>query len=98
MDNIGVSIMVDWMVGAASRAYPAVEKAKAKTIERFSAPIDASAENLKEYLASTGNLPLDMFNEKLRAKDQVRRDQRWNHYLRKEAQTAVNMKDFCSIF
>ena len=59
MENIGVSIMVDWIVSAATRVYPAVEKAKKKTIERFSAPIEASDENLREFLASTGNLPVD---------------------------------------
>ena len=68
-DNIGVSIMVEWIVSAADRAYPAVEKAKKKTFDRFSAPIEASDEHLREFLASTGNLPFDQLDDKLTARD-----------------------------
>ena len=65
MDNIGVSIMVEWIVGAATRAYPAVEQSKVKSIERFSAPLEASDKNLLSYLAGSGNLPVDTFDEEL---------------------------------
>ena len=65
VDNIGVSIMVEWIVGAATRAYPAVEQSKVKSIERFSAPLEASDKNLLSYLAGSGNLPVDTFDEEL---------------------------------
>ena len=34
-ENIGVSMMVDWIVRSALRVHPAVEKAKTKQCERF---------------------------------------------------------------
>lgn len=47
VENIGVSMMVEWIVKAALRVYPEVEKAKAKRINRFTAPVEASDESLK---------------------------------------------------
>ena len=90
--------MVEWIVSAADRAYPAVEKAKKKTFDRFSAPIDASDEHLKEFLASTGNLPFDQLDGKLTTREQQRRERQWAKYLRKEAKSAPMMKDLCNIF
>ena len=63
-------MMVDWIVREALRVYPDVEREKKKEIERFSGPIEASDENLKAFLMSTGNLPLDgEFSEEIKAKD-----------------------------
>ena len=68
-ENIGVSIMVDWMVKAALRVYPSVEKAKEKKINRFSAPMEANANNLKEFLGNTGKLPFDQMDEAQQAEE-----------------------------
>lgn len=92
--------MVEWIVNAAVRAHPAVEKAKKRTCERFSLPLEATDERLKEFLAGTGSLPAEYFegDDRLMAKSQRVKDLRWARYLRNEAQTSVHMRDLCSIF
>ena len=61
-ENIGISMMVEWVVKAALRVYPEIEKAKTKHIDRFKngqGTMQASIDNLREFLANTGNLPDD---------------------------------------
>ena len=52
-------MMVEWIVKASLRAYPDVEKAKIKAVKRFSAPIEANDEHLRQFLISTGKIPFE---------------------------------------
>ena len=78
VENIGIPMMVDWIVREALRVYPDVEREKRRDIERFSGPVEASDENLKAFLASTGNLPEDgEWSDELIARDTAKREERW---------------------
>lgn len=54
-ENIGIAMMIDWVVKAALRAHPLVEKAKKKQADRFSS--NGNANNLNKFLAGTGEIP-----------------------------------------
>ena len=99
VENIGVSMMVEWIVKAALRAYPAVEKSKSKKVQnRFTQPIESSDPALKKFLASTGNIPFGDMDDEEKAAFEKKKTLRWNRYVREEAKSAVHMQDICTIF
>lgn len=54
-ENIGIAMMMDWVVRAALRVHPQVEDAKKKEIDRFNS--EGNADNLNQFLAGTGDFP-----------------------------------------
>ena len=99
-ENIGVSMVVEWMAREAIRVYPAVEATKPSKALRF----DMSNQkvqmqgSMKVLLAKAGLIDADEDDEEVMAAVEKYREQKWNRHLREDAKSAVGMKDICSIF
>ena len=92
--------MMDWIVRAALRVHPKIEKAKYRKIHRFHAPMQSVKGNLKNLLASAEGWEFedDDGDEQLKAAKTKLKEKRWEKYCREEAMTAPGKRDLCSIF